>query len=198
MVRGPSGHGKSTLVKGITGSLRGVCIDYEEAATFRDSFVLVGQGIKHKLDFETLTLAELFENSLRDEIESLLSTCLLDSWRQGLVRSSTSDDWMNVPIEVSGGERNRLTLAYHLFLAKKRDCPVIILDECEQGTDLWDPLERNDAYRLVENVRIALPDKIFIVVSHFYDSRGAPLLPGASDIAWTHVLSLEHMNIRVE
>jgi ABC-type transporter Mla maintaining outer membrane lipid asymmetry ATPase subunit MlaF len=42
LVRGSSGHGKSTLVKGITGQLGGVEIDYLDARVFRDSFVLVG------------------------------------------------------------------------------------------------------------------------------------------------------------
>lgn len=198
LIRGPSGHGKSTFVKGITGALRGVCIDYEEAGTFRNAFVLVGQGIKHKLDFESLTLRELFEHSTLDEIQQLLSTCLLESWRRSLESESTYLDWTHAPIHVSGGERNRLTLAYHLYLAVRRQCPVIILDECEQGTDLWDPIHRNDAYKLVENIRVALPEKTLIVVSHFYNSTGAPLLPGASSIAWTRVLSLEHMNVGIQ
>jgi len=42
LVRGSSGHGKSTLVKGLTGQLGGVEIDYLDARVFRDSFVLVG------------------------------------------------------------------------------------------------------------------------------------------------------------
>jgi ABC-type transport system involved in cytochrome bd biosynthesis fused ATPase/permease subunit len=120
--------------------------------------------------------------------------CLLDEWisSQGPFEAS-----LDAPIFVSGGERNRLTLAYHIHLALVNQARVLILDECEQGTDLFDANRRRDAYRLVDNIRRALPDKTLVFVSHLYNHNGAPLVPGAQSVPWTHVLSLENMLITV-
>ena len=191
LVRGVSGHGKSTLVKGITGALRGVCIDYEEAATFRDAFVLVGQGVKHKLEFESLTLGELFDTQDCALVERYLDACLLIDWYESSCQSS-----IQANIQVSGGERNRLTLAYHIFLAEKRGSPVLILDECEQGTDLYDPVRRHDCYELVRRIRALCADKTLLIVSHMYDERGRPHLP-VEAIDWSRIITLESMRVDV-
>jgi len=192
LIRGASGHGKSTLVKGITGALRGVCIDYEEAGTFRDSFVMVGQGIKHKLDFESLTLGELFQTRDTSVVERYLGACLLLPWYESSCQSS-----LDANIQVSGGERNRLTLAYHLSLVKQRNAPVLILDECEQGTDLYDPLRRHDCYELVRRIRLLCHDKTLLIVSHMYDGSGRPLVP-VEPIEWTHIMTLESMQMTID
>lgn len=192
LIRGPSGHGKSTLIKGITGALRGVCIDYEEAGTFRDSFVMVGQGQKHKLDFESLTLGELFETGDTSVVERYLGACLLLPWYESSCQSS-----LDANINVSGGERNRLTLAYHLSLVEKRNAPVLILDECEQGTDLYDPYRRHDCYELVRRIRLLCQDKTLLIVSHMYDERGMPLVP-VEPIEWTRIITLRSMQLNLE
>ncbi len=88
MIRGSSGHGKSTLVKGITGQLAGCEIDYLDSRIFRDSFVLVGQGGKHKLEFEMLTLGDLFETADIRLVQDLCSICLLSEWLEDMVRSN--------------------------------------------------------------------------------------------------------------
>ena len=179
LVRGSSGHGKSTLVKGITGQLAGCEIDYVDARVFRDSFVMVGQGAKHKLDFETLTLGELFETMDERLIEDLCNICLLTDWlddmkRQHSKSSAKKTDGhpgsvLDALIYVSGGERNRLTLAYHLWLAEQRNARVLVLDECEQGTDVVSQ-SSCDVYELIRRIREAYHEMTLIVVSHFYDS----------------------------
>jgi hypothetical protein len=112
LVRGSSGHGKSTLVKALCGQIPGLCIDYEEASRFKDFFFMSGQGAKHKLEFESLSLLDLFDGASSLHIFNLLSVCLLDEWLQ-----ERSEHRLSQPIFVSGGERNRLTLAYHIHLA---------------------------------------------------------------------------------
>ncbi len=80
---------------------------------------------------------------------------------------------------MSGGERNRLTLAYYLWLSEQKQARVLILDECEQGTDVVSEHSANTVYELVRRIRQAYVGMTLIVVSHFYDERGHPLVPGA-------------------
>jgi ABC-type Mn2+/Zn2+ transport system ATPase subunit len=58
-------------------------------------------------------------------------------------------------IVLSGGERNRLTLAYYLWVAERRRAQVLVLDECEQGTDVANVGDGGDVYELLLRIRRA-------------------------------------------
>jgi ABC-type thiamine transport system ATPase subunit len=136
-------------------------------------------------------LGELFDTHDPAFVERYLDACLLLNWYESSCQSS-----IQANIQVSGGERNRLTLAYHIFLAEKRGSPVLILDECEQGTDLYDPVSRQDCYELVRRIRALCADKTLLIVSHMYDERGRPHLP-VDTVDWSHIITMESMQMNL-
>jgi ABC-type transport system involved in cytochrome bd biosynthesis fused ATPase/permease subunit len=202
LICGPSGHGKTTFLKGLTGQLDGVLIDGVPTIEFSDDFMCVGQSLTNRLKFDKITLRELFEDASEEQIEKFLSMALLDEWMNKLKYPLNSDSfvsidmnsWIDKQIEVSGGEHLRLTIAYNLYMISSKDhIKVIALDEPEQGTDLYNNTCQ-DSYEMVRRISDAFKNKTLIVISHNYDINGFPHVKKVYDskryVKWNKVVSL--------
>lgn len=204
LIRGSSGSGKSTFLKGLLGHLGGVEINGYSSQYFMDNFITVTQGGHVK--FDKLSISDLFDSNDEFEIEKFCRMALLDNWIEKTKQSKIMKrcdiemgfmdinplSWLDTLIEVSGGEHKRLTIAYKLFLVNKHRnrFKVITLDEPEQGSDLYDQ-NRNDGYEMLRRINEGFPDKALIVVSHMYNLNGDPHVKEVKgrSIKWSKILS---------
>lgn len=195
LIRGSSGHGKSSFFKGLCGSLSGVLINNKESIHYMDNIVSLAQS--GFLKFKELSLSEIF--GLDDEyvIENICRMVMLDDWLNKK-RFDEGNDFMKKPVELSGGEALRLTIGYKLFQAKKLNKPVIALDEPESGTDLFDP-DSNDGYEMLKRIGEEFKGITLIVISHMYNANGEAHLANVRNraVKWDNVITIKNFNVSV-
>lgn len=195
LIIGSSGHGKTSLFKGLCAYLSGVLINGKESIYYMDNIVSLAQS--GFLKFKELSLSEIF--GLDDEcvIENICRMVMLDDW---LNKKKFDDgtDFMKTPVELSGGEALRLTIGYKLFQAKKLNKPVIALDEPESGTDLFDP-DSNDGYEMLRRIGEEFKGTTLIVISHMYNENGEAHVANVRDraIKWDSVITIRDFTVSV-
>lgn len=163
---GPSGSGKSVLVKHILGLLRptsgkvlykGINIfdlSDEQLYEVRKNFSLLLQDgalfdsmtVEENVAFP-LTLRKVPKNIIKQKVEFYLESVGL------------KDFLKRYPSQLSGGQRRRVALARALVTEPE----VIILDEPTTGLD---PITTENIEYLIMNVKKQKPDTSFVIITH--------------------------------
>ncbi|MSP63926.1 MAG: ABC-F family ATP-binding cassette domain-containing protein [Myxococcales bacterium] len=172
---GPNGAGKTTLLKALLGQLAPVA-----GAIFRGHEVRVGYFDQKLADLDE-------ERSLIDEVRAVRG-----DWNEDRVRSYlgmfrfTGDDGLRKIKGLSGGERNRLSLAKMMLLPRN----LLAMDEPTNHLDiparevLEDALSEYDGTIVVVSHDRFFLDRICNRILHLHDGRVEAHLGNYSD--WRH------------
>jgi len=175
LVRGKSGHGKTTLINAIMGKIKGIKLSSDEIENYYHHFVEFYQTIKEKMPSSSITIRQLFNDEKDDNI--IIHCCKLcqiyDFVTNLSLRGKTTNDeiidieFMNVldidiQERISGGQKSRLALATRIYRLLKENKKILVLDEPEQGSD------PEIAYCILNNIVELCQEKnaILIVISH--------------------------------
>jgi len=163
LVRGPSGHGKSTFIKALIGKLPGLTLLQGDPASFLQNYVEYYQNIREKLPWSKVTLDQLFNSTDSDLIKQSCEMVGLTYWLDRFIDGTTNevDFEKEINQSISGGEKSRLALAIKASeLIRDPTKRAYILDEPEQGID---PAL---AYEVVGRILEEFPDRTAIIISH--------------------------------
>ncbi len=197
LIKGPTGHGKSTLINGLTGKIPGVELNYGKPENYYHATAEMYQNIREKTPSSKVTLRDYFRGEKDDYLiikclEPCFDTEELNKLFKAL-RDQDSDKNKELDIEAqvekvnpldcrlneipSGGQKSRLCIATRIYDMKKNNKSMLILDEPEQGSD------PEMAVKVLQNV-CQMFDTI-IVVTHMCDCQLAKL-----GIKWTNQLEV--------
>lgn len=195
LIRGSSGHGKSTFFKALCGQLAGVQVNGEDSGHFMDNIISLGQSSGSFLKFNELSLTEIFCTSDENIIVKFCKMVMLEDWLNKL-KIDAGKNFMNQTVKLSGGESQRLTIGYKLFQAEKLNKPIIALDEPECGTDLFDT-NSNDGYEMIKRISEGFKKTTIIIISHMYNNKGEAHVTEVRNraVKWDHVITVDNFNI---
>jgi len=176
LLRGASGHGKSTFLAGLTGKLP--CVTFggvAQPSNLKHHYSEFYQTIKEDMPFINMTVSELFRGMPIARIEEAARICCCYELICSL--------HLHVAItrKLSGGEKSRIALATVIadFICNNR--AVLIADELEQGVD--PPL----AYQIYTNIRTRFTHRQLWFVSHLERADTA--------FEWSHILYFKNGRI---
>lgn len=187
LIQGKSGHGKSTLMDGLTGKIDGVVLSEANPENYYWCMADMFQNIKEKMPSCQVTIRNYFKDEPddliiyshlvdtfeEDEIEFLKSN-LLDPNEPKSLYDCELDE------KISGGQKNRLILATRLYEISKFKKQILIMDEPEQGSDPCTTIQ------VLKNIFKKYSNYTIIMVSHMskdqLDSTG---------IIWDYKLRVE-------
>ena len=190
LIRGRSGHGKSTFINALMGKIDGLILDKYQLENYYYVFVEFYQNIREKLPTSTISIRKLFENEPNNSIiMKCLTTCfpnddlirILHNISSNNNTKTNTDDYISInistdPLDIninerlSGGEKSRLALASRVYqMLTKQNKSILILDEPEQGTD------PEVAIQIINNIFELFKDKTIIMISHICDCNLAQL-----------------------
>lgn len=163
-IEGPSGIGKTTLIKWIMGFIGE--IKYSTNAipmSYNSYFIWMRQEIREHTPVNT-SIRQLINN---DEInDSLIIKCLtivgLLNWFNENIKGNINK---KIEGQISGGEKTRLCIALILIKLIYEKGKVLILDEPEQG------INPEFASKLLETIFNEFPDVTIIIITHLCDCQ---------------------------
>lgn len=199
LIKGPTGHGKSTFINGLTGKIAGVEMSYGKPENYYHTTTEMYQNIREKTPSSKITLRDYFHGELDDGmIMKCLEPCfekdeldqLFESLRKENQKNHQEDDIeaqlkAKHPFDChlneipSGGQKSRLCIATRVYDMDKNGKKILILDEPEQGSD------PDTAVRVLQNV-CNMFDTI-TVVTHMCNCQ-----LGKLGVKWTHQLEIEN------
>ena len=222
LITGPSGAGKTTFLKGIFGLDNKPDVRLSNGLSPRSYYSnisLMYQSIKEDLQFDSLTLREVFDGTNNEQlVEEVLSIAHVGKWvdrlKQKVITDKTNNDyvinidddvkynnngsWLDIDLseigQLSGGEKTRLAIAIQLFELVTQNKKVLILDEPEQGTD--PPI----AYKVIESIVKKYGDNTLIVIISHLEKLINPKLNidrSNSNIQWSNHVTVENNIINV-
>lgn len=171
LIKGPSGHGKTTFLNALIGKIAGLDLEFGMPKNFTHQFVEFFQNIKELMPTSKITVRRLFSGEKDDEL--IMLCCRLskvDDWVVKLkladkkfqkkddkkddnkdvmaIELSSKQNYLDIEInnKISGGQKSRLALATRLYKVIKEKKKVLVLDEPEQGSDA--PL----AYEMLDGI----------------------------------------------
>jgi ABC-type transport system involved in cytochrome bd biosynthesis fused ATPase/permease subunit len=173
LIKGRSGHGKSTFINALMGKIDGLILDKYQLENYSHVFVEFYQNIREKLPTSAISIRELFENEPNNSlIMKCLNTCFPDGditkilYNISLAQNNKIIDSLDIDIneKLSGGEKTRLALATRIYqMLVKQNKSILILDEPEQGSD------PEVAIQIINNIFELFKDKTIIMISHICD-----------------------------
>ena len=174
LIKGRSGHGKSTFINALMGKIDGLILDKYQLENYSHVFVEFYQNIREKLPTSAISIRELFENEPNNSlIMKCLNTCFPDDditkilYNISLAQNNNKIiDSLDIDINerLSGGEKTRLALATRIYqMLVKQNKSILILDEPEQGSD------PEVAIQIINNIFELFKDKTIIMISHICD-----------------------------
>lgn len=156
-VAGPSGGGKTSMLRGLIGYISG--INFENGAipgSYASRIAYMRQDMTKTTPFTNTTLRQLFYDEFNNDI---IIECLQDAnitkWFVNEMESNLDKQINN---KLSGGQETRLCIAITMYLARTRDW--VFLDEPERG------LDPEDAADILDHIFTKYQDKTFFIVSH--------------------------------
>jgi ABC-type transport system involved in cytochrome bd biosynthesis fused ATPase/permease subunit len=156
LIRGASGHGKTTFINSLLGKYNGLYCKYGKPENFFHHYVEMHQNIKEYLPTSKVTIRQLFNNEPDDNvIIEFINLCEISDWIEYI-----KDLDVFILNRISGGQKTRLAIARQLYILWKMDKAILILDEPEQGSD------PEIAYNIIDNIFKKFPEKMIIVISH--------------------------------
>lgn len=179
LVKGPSGHGKSTFINALMGKIDGVELLYGKPENFFHCYVEMYQTIKESLPTSQITIRQLFDDEKDDElIWECCRICCVDDWLEkfgkenenknedslviNITKSSPLD--MKIQEKISGGQKTRLAMATRIHQAKQKknrgENVILIFDEPEQGSD------PEVAYQIINNIMQEFRNETMYIISH--------------------------------
>jgi len=214
LITGPSGAGKTTFLKGIFGLDNKPEVRLSNGMTPRSYYSnisLMYQSIKEDLQFDSLTLREVFDGTSNEKlVEEVLTIAHVGKWIDRLKNKdhiidldsdldldnemkcqNNNSSWLDVDLseigQISGGEKTRLAIAIQLFELVTHKKRVLILDEPEQGTD--PPI----AYKVIESIVNKYGNEcLIVIISHL-----EKLTLSQSNIVWSNHVIVENNMINV-
>lgn len=220
IITGPSGAGKTTFLKGIFGfddKAQVVLSNGKSPRSYAKNISLMYQSIKEDLQFDNLSMREIFDNSDDEQlITEVLQVACVGNWIERLQKlfqninkkedgkneEEIEDDkeeneyksWLDIPLnkigQISGGEKTRLAIAIQIFELIKYNKKILVLDEPEQGSD--PPI----AYKLIKQIIDKYGNNcLIIIISHLekylYSSKS---LNKSTDcnIKWNYHIKVEN------
>ena len=180
IVRGPSGAGKTTLIRSLQGLEEGTELNNEYTpSNFYSSFVYFSQNIRRKMPFSDITIHDLFGNRDPELIKKACKMAMIWDWVIAQYQNKEKDEYdedyedpnpiiidkidltKKIFNNISGGQETRLALAVRISeLMANPIKSALVLDEPEQGMD--PPL----AYQVIQNIFDSLSETTIIVISH--------------------------------
>lgn len=158
LIRGRSGSGKSTFIKGILGQHDGLKLSgVDHPSSYSKSICYVSQDICEKIKWSKLTINDLFNNSHSDHIKKAFRIANCKEWLD-----TYGDDFdRELGSHPSGGEKSRIAIAMRVCEALKNSkLKWLIFDEAEKG------LDAELAYDVIKNIRHMFNDRTLIFISH--------------------------------
>jgi ABC-type transport system involved in cytochrome bd biosynthesis fused ATPase/permease subunit len=195
LVRGKTGHGKTSLLEGLTGKIDGVTLTTGKPENYYHTTADMYQNIREKLPSSHITIRHFFKeeenNELimiclqlcfeKDELTKLLTALegKKDS-KKGEIKISILHSFdCEIQEILSGGQKSRLCLATRIYEMKKNDKSILILDEPEQGSDpetiIW----------VLKNIFKEFDGKTIVLVSHMCQCQISSL-----GIKWSNQLEV--------
>jgi len=189
LIKGRSGHGKSTFINALLGKIDGLILDKHRLENYNYAFVEFYQNIREKLPTSSISIRELFENEPNNSIiMKCLNVCFFEDDLTRILKNISSsksptqiDDYISIDIltdyfdidineRLSGGEKTRLALATRIYqMLIKQNKSILILDEPEQGSD------PEVAIQIIKNIFELFEEKTIIMISHICDCNLAKL-----------------------
>jgi ABC-type bacteriocin/lantibiotic exporter with double-glycine peptidase domain len=135
-VTGRSGAGKTTLVSGLLGEIKGIKYSSgKDPLSYSKKITYMSQNIKDSFKITGITIRQIFYDECDDElIINAFKVVNLYKWFIDRLKSnfeSTIND-----NDISGGEKMRLCIATTIYLALKNKSQYIIFDEPTEGIDI--------------------------------------------------------------
>lgn len=171
LIKGPSGHGKSTFINSLLGKINGLTLDENKPENYFHHYIEFYQSIKENLPTSTITVRQIFDSDSNDDtIINCCKLCLIDDWISNLSIVDCNNHIIDIhsqnPLDIeineriSGGQKTRLALATRIYRMLKSNKSILILDEPEQGLD--PPI----AYKIIDNIINKFSNKTIIIISH--------------------------------
>jgi len=134
LISGASASGKTTLIKGLIGYMKGAIYDSnDEPLSYRKKISYMCQDMREQILISRNTLRQIFyDETDNDLIIEVLKTVHLEKWFTNTMKSDLDEV---LEMKVAGGEKSRLCLAITLYKARKDNCQWLILDEPDAGLD---------------------------------------------------------------
>lgn len=152
-INGPSGEGKTSLIKAIVGKLHGLTFRHGSPQSLRGHWGEYDVTLKENTPTNDITIRDMFEDALESDIFQYARICAIDDY---IIKNGLDTE---IHAEISSGQKTRLILASVLY--RTRDCRNLVFDEVDQGLDF------ENIHRVVQNIWHAFPEKTLIFVSHF-------------------------------
>jgi ABC-type transport system involved in cytochrome bd biosynthesis fused ATPase/permease subunit len=190
LIRGSSGHGKSTLLNGINGKILGVSFNIGTPENYYHDTVDMYQEIREKLPSSKITIRDYFQDEPDNAlIEFYLRNVFEDNEYNNWVKSINTIGDIHIydtyiDNKISGGQKSRLILATRAYEVDIKKRHIIILDEPEQGSD------PATSIKVLNWFFKRYHDKTIIMVSHLCDCQLKKLT-----IDWNYNLLVENGSV---
>lgn len=146
LIEGPSGKGKTTFINAFIGKIDGVTFKSKAPGNYINDRVELIQDMREK--FRECTIRNIFNDESDDD---LINRCLdIAHIRKDI----------DAELTLSGGEKQRLCIAYTIYKLITKKASLLTLDELESG------LDENTRDIILNNIFVEFPNVTIIVISH--------------------------------
>lgn len=143
LIRGKTGGGKTTLLEGLTGKIKGVTMNEGKPENYYHTTADMFQNIREKMPSSKVTIRDFFKNEMYNDLIKTCLKCTFEDSELDLILGSLSkkENYEKHPFDVeldeilSGGQKSRLCLATRCYELEKFEKKILIMDEPEQGSD---------------------------------------------------------------